>query len=79
MPPKVHYSTPLFDVADIERSVKFYKLLGFTPREILRKDDGLAFWAGMDCHSSSITEPTFQKVSFVTKIGELTCGVGYYK
>ena len=25
------------------------------------------------------TEPTFQKVSFVTKIGELTCGVGYYK
>jgi hypothetical protein len=25
------------------------------------------------------TEPTFQKVSFVTKVGELTCGVGYYK
>jgi Single Cache domain 2 len=25
------------------------------------------------------TAPTFEKVSFVTKVGELGCGVGYYK
>jgi hypothetical protein len=25
------------------------------------------------------TAPTFPKVSFVTKVGDLTCGVGYYK
>jgi hypothetical protein len=24
------------------------------------------------------TTPTFPKVSFVTKVGELGCGVGYY-
>ena len=23
--------------------------------------------------------PTFEKVSFVTKVGDLGCGVGYYK
>ena len=25
------------------------------------------------------TTPTFPKVSFVTRVGELGCGVGYYK
>jgi hypothetical protein len=25
------------------------------------------------------TTPTFEKVSFVTKVGDLGCGVGYYK
>ena len=25
------------------------------------------------------TEPVFSKISFVTKVGELACGVGYYK
>jgi len=25
------------------------------------------------------TSPTFPKISFVTKVGELGCGVGYYK
>ena len=25
------------------------------------------------------TEPMFSKISFVTKVGELACGVGYYK
>jgi hypothetical protein len=25
------------------------------------------------------TEPLFPKISFVTKVGELGCGVGYYK
>jgi hypothetical protein len=25
------------------------------------------------------TAPTFPKVSFVTKVGDLACGVGYYK
>jgi hypothetical protein len=25
------------------------------------------------------TAPTFEKVSFVTKVGDLGCGVGYYK
>jgi hypothetical protein len=25
------------------------------------------------------TTPTFPKISFVTKVGELGCGVGYYQ
>jgi hypothetical protein len=25
------------------------------------------------------TTPDFEKVSFVTKVGDLGCGVGYYK
>jgi hypothetical protein len=25
------------------------------------------------------TAPTFPKVSFVTRVGDLGCGVGYYK
>ena len=26
-----------------------------------------------------LTTPTFPKISFVTKVGELGCGVGYYQ
>jgi hypothetical protein len=53
---------------------------------------GLAIYAAAQKPEGQITElqsylfpkpgtttPTFPKVSFVTKVGELGCGVGYYK
>lgn len=52
---------------------------------------GAALYAGHQKAEGEITEvqyafpkpgttaPTFPKVSFVTKVGELVCGVGYYK
>lgn len=58
MKSRVHYSVPLLHVADVERSVAFYKVLGFTPNEILRKEDGLPFWAAMDCHKAGADEQT---------------------
>jgi hypothetical protein len=32
---KVGYSTPLLHVAEIERSIRFYELLGFTPSTLI--------------------------------------------
>ena len=53
---------------------------------------GLAIYAAAQKPEGQITElqsymfpkpgtttPTFPKVSFVTRVGELGCGVGYYK
>jgi Single Cache domain 2 len=53
---------------------------------------GQALWAATQKPEGEITEvsnylfpkpgtltPTFEKVSFVTKVGDLVCGVGYYK
>ncbi|GAC1652884.1 MAG: hypothetical protein NVS9B15_13470 [Acidobacteriaceae bacterium] len=56
--PRVHYSVPILHVADMERTVAFYKLLGFTLNHILRDDDGQAFWADMSCHADSVQQPT---------------------
>jgi hypothetical protein len=53
---------------------------------------GVALYAAVQKPEGEITEvpsymfpkpgtlsPTFEKVSFVTKVGDLGCGVGYYK
>jgi Single Cache domain 2 len=53
---------------------------------------GVAIYAAAQKHEGEITEvgpylfpkpgttsPTFPKISFVTKVGDLGCGVGYYK
>ena len=53
---------------------------------------GLAIYAAAQRPEGEITEvpsymfpkpdtlsPTFEKVSFVTKVGDLGCGVGFYK
>jgi hypothetical protein len=53
---------------------------------------GQALWAATQKPEGEITEvssylfpkpgtltPTFEKVSFITKVGDLVCGVGYYK
>lgn len=40
----------MLHVMDVERSVKFYELLGFTATKIMRDQDGRAFWAWLACH-----------------------------
>lgn len=47
VPGAVHRLTPMLHVADVERSVRFYALLGLKPCEIMRDPAGRAFWAMM--------------------------------
>src|SRR3954463_13120777 len=47
---KVGYSVPILKVKDVERSVRFYELLGFTATAVLRTEDGVAYWANLSCY-----------------------------
>ena len=52
MPPKASYSTPMFHVADIETSIRFYELLGFTPMDT---DRGQPLgWARLHCDGGAV-------------------------
>jgi catechol 2,3-dioxygenase-like lactoylglutathione lyase family enzyme len=53
MPPKAGYSTPMLHVADVMRSIRFYKLLGFD----LIDTEGPAScpgWARMHCEGGAV-------------------------
>jgi predicted enzyme related to lactoylglutathione lyase len=52
MPPKAGYSTPLYHVAEIERSIRFYELLGFTTIDTDRCTP--IGWARMHCEGGAI-------------------------
>jgi hypothetical protein len=39
---------PMAQVADIERSLTFYELLGFHRVNVLKNDQGVAFWAHIE-------------------------------
>lgn len=41
----IHRSVPFVYVADIDRSLAFYSLLGFRAREVMRDPDGRPNWA----------------------------------
>jgi len=52
MPPKAGYSTPLYHVAEIESSIRFYELLGFT---LIDTDRCTPIgWARMHCEGGAI-------------------------
>jgi catechol 2,3-dioxygenase-like lactoylglutathione lyase family enzyme len=46
---RVGYSVPILRVKDLERSVRFYELLGFTATSVLRTKEGVAYWANLSC------------------------------
>src|SRR5437870_10887256 len=52
MSPRVHYSTPLLHVAEIENSIRFYELLGFVV--IDTEGDMPVAWTRLHCESGSI-------------------------
>src|SRR5690348_4520319 len=52
MPPKATYSTPLLHVADIETSIRFYELLGFTTIDTDRCTP--LGWARMHCEGGAV-------------------------
>jgi hypothetical protein len=52
----VSHSVPMFHVMDIERSVKFYELLGFKAKNLMRDHAGKAFWAWLSCYQGDAEE-----------------------
>lgn len=46
-PGAVHDLVPMAPVKDVARSVAFYQRLGFEARNIMRGEDGVAFWAAL--------------------------------
>ncbi|HYD16572.1 MAG TPA: VOC family protein [Candidatus Nanoarchaeia archaeon] len=72
MKSEVGYVVPMMHVMDVERSVKFYEMLGFTAAEVLRHDDGKAFWAYLACHRGRPEKRTTENESaavMVTQAG----------
>lgn len=52
MDPKVNYATPMFHVREIEASIAFYELLGFTT---IDTDDGRPLdWARLHCEGGAV-------------------------
>lgn len=51
---QVNRLVPMAHVADVEASVAFYALLGFTPRNVLRDAEGNAYWAMTTSGSAEI-------------------------
>jgi catechol 2,3-dioxygenase-like lactoylglutathione lyase family enzyme len=58
---------PMAHVADVEASVAFYGLLGFTPRNVLRDADGKAYWA--------MTASGSAEIMFARASGPIDAGV----
>lgn len=50
---KAGYLTPLLHVADVERSLRFYALLGFETVDVERSD-GATAWARIHCEGGAI-------------------------
>lgn len=46
-PGAVHDLAPMAPVRNIAASVDFYARLGFEPRNVMRGDDGVAYWAAL--------------------------------
>jgi catechol 2,3-dioxygenase-like lactoylglutathione lyase family enzyme len=53
MNPKAGYSTPLLHVADVERSLRFYALLGFETIDV-EGNAGSLGWARVHCEGGAI-------------------------
>jgi catechol 2,3-dioxygenase-like lactoylglutathione lyase family enzyme len=60
---RVGYSVPILRVKDVERSVHFYELLGFTATAVLRTEDGVAYWANLSCYRGNPDERTSENES----------------
>lgn len=51
MAPKAGYSTPMLHVADVERSIRFYSLLGFETIDTQGEPPG---WARLHCEGGAL-------------------------
>ena len=45
---------PLARVADVQRSIDFYQLLGLNPRGTLRSEAGKLIWAHVQCEQAAL-------------------------
>ena len=53
MTAKAGYSTPLLNVADVERSIRFYSLLGFETIDVQHAGSSVV-WARMQCEGGAL-------------------------
>jgi Glyoxalase/Bleomycin resistance protein/Dioxygenase superfamily len=60
---RVAYSVPMLRVMDVERSMRFYELLGFTVTGVMRTENGVAFWANLSCHRGNPEKLTTENES----------------
>lgn len=54
MPATAHELVPFAHVADVERSIRFYSLLGFTAENTLTDDTGRVFWTWMQSDEAAL-------------------------
>ena len=75
MATRVSYSVPMLRVIDVERSIHFYELLGFTVTGMLRDESGTTriLWANLSCHRGNPEERTTENESAAVM---LTLGQG---
>ena len=71
MSERVIYSVPMLKVKDVERSVKFYEILGFVAKNIMRNDEGTAFWAWLSCYQGGAeAEKKDESAAVMVTLGE---------
>jgi hypothetical protein len=54
MPVKAGYSTPLLQVEDVQRSLRFYALLGFETVDMQTGRNGRVGWARAECSGGAL-------------------------
>lgn len=54
MAAKVTVLTPMVSVADVQRSIDFYELLGLKARSTLKNEAGKLIWAHVECESAQL-------------------------
>ena len=54
MLPRVTRLIPMAHVADVQRSVRFYELLGLKLRNMLKAADGTLVWAHVECELAEL-------------------------
>ncbi len=54
MPASVHELVPFAHVADVERSIRFYSLLGFEAQNTLTDNTGRVFWSWLQADEAAL-------------------------
>jgi len=54
MAAKITVLTPMVSVANVQRSINFYELLGLKARNTLKNEAGQLIWAHLECESAEL-------------------------
>jgi hypothetical protein len=69
--PNVHFLIPMARVKDVQKSMEFYKKLGFEPVHVGRADNGHCYWAHLRSGKAHLMLSSFEEGVDAEKQGVL--------